>query len=359
MKTSRKILFALAVNVLFFGGLELALRFAGFEYLTGMDLQFFGPEFRVADVGMTEQNHLSPQLFWEPNPGATVMGNLDPIGPCGLRGYPPVQPERAPGSLRVACLGDSCTFGFTFGKVFSLPKTYPGALQRLLREHYPGRTVDVINGGCTGYSIFQGQRVLTLKVLPLHPDYATFYFGAYNDYTPAMTLNDIERGRLADGGLSIPPLHRLLRGSRIYQFLTMMFFKLGVDQFTPREKYNQAMARGQYIDGPRVPVEDFERIATEMIATCRKHGIQPILMVPPLPESTAETKYPVSQKYAAAVRAAAEQAHAPMIDLRSIFAKRIAEGAKLFHDFVHPNEAGMVLIAREIAAKIQELEATR
>ncbi|MEQ8763086.1 MAG: SGNH/GDSL hydrolase family protein [Planctomycetota bacterium] len=378
MTLRRKLFFALLVNLFVFGGIELTLRLVGFQHrYTGLDMQFFGPEFHETMAGETDQYRISPRVFWEPNPGVQVTGNVDRISPDGFRevgrevladldpavleklepipenGFA-VRRDKPEGVTRIACLGDSCTYGIGFGKVLRFPDTYPGRLWMILKQIAPERRFEVLNTGCPGYSIFQGQRVLQDKVLAYRPDVVTLYFGAYNDYTPAMEMGDLARGELEDGGLELPLYHRVLKDLRLYQLLTLGLTKLGItDQFESRQEYNKLFAQGEAKFGRRVEPSEFERILREMIATCRERDIRPIVIVPPVAREQVE-KYPISDQYADSVRRIAKEEDVTLLDLRAELARREAAGEDLFMDPIHPNAAGMQIIAASLANAVME-----
>jgi hypothetical protein len=56
-------------------------------------------------------------------------------------------------ALRIACIGDSWTFGMPVGQ----DETYPSRLLAWLRREDPGRRYDVLNFGVVGFSSFQGR----------------------------------------------------------------------------------------------------------------------------------------------------------------------------------------------------------
>lgn len=95
------------------------------------------------------------QTLWEEpwrryRPGATLEREAGGralrirINRQGFRGVDFALPK-PPGRLRVACIGGSTTFqGWTDDT------TYPARLEALLREHLPGRDLDVLNLGISG-----------------------------------------------------------------------------------------------------------------------------------------------------------------------------------------------------------------
>jgi lysophospholipase L1-like esterase len=80
---------------------------------------------------------------------------------------------REPGIVRIACLGDSWTFGMPVGQ----DQTYPSRLASWLRQERPDVRFEVENFGVLGYSSFQGLRLLKTRVLAARPDVAVIGFG--------------------------------------------------------------------------------------------------------------------------------------------------------------------------------------
>ncbi len=95
----------------------------------------------------------------------------------GLRS-PEVSPARAPGSLRVAVVGASTVMG---EMAHSNEATFAALLGERLRQRYPGRQVEVVNAGISGYRLADQVRMLRQIVLPLRPDLVIAYPG-FNDF---------------------------------------------------------------------------------------------------------------------------------------------------------------------------------
>ncbi len=97
----------------------------------------------------------------------------------GFRG--PEITKKAPGEFRIVCVGGSTTYT---SEVEDDALTYPGQLQRLLREGgHPG--VRVINAGCGGWTTWESLINLELNLLELEPDLLVVYH-AINDIHPRM-----------------------------------------------------------------------------------------------------------------------------------------------------------------------------
>lgn len=111
---------------------------------------------------------------------------------------PHFEEAKRPGVFRIACLGDSSTFGMNVDGA----DAYPQVLQRLLDERAPGR-FEVLNLGVPGYSSRQGIELLRQKGPGYHPDLVIFAFGT-NDRFWRRTISDdqiIHLNQSITGGL--------------------------------------------------------------------------------------------------------------------------------------------------------------
>jgi hypothetical protein len=98
-------------------------------------------------------------------PGAEPLTIVYTINSLGLRGAE-VTRERTPGRFRIACLGDSYTFGFGVND----DETWPAALERALGETGAEQRYEVLNFGVPAYDTEQEVRQLGEKVLAFQPD---------------------------------------------------------------------------------------------------------------------------------------------------------------------------------------------
>ena len=154
-----------------------------------------------------------PRLFWRIIPGSREIG----LGPAatgvnndaGFRGAL-VPQDRRPEVARLAFLGDSSTYGVGV----TLQESYVELVgSRITRDLE--RPVDVMNRGVPGYSSFQGLRLLDNEVLRLRPDVLTLYFGAWNDFTPAIGGDDTEKGRPSAASAWLGTLHQMVQNLRV------------------------------------------------------------------------------------------------------------------------------------------------
>jgi lysophospholipase L1-like esterase len=76
-------------------------------------------------------------------------------------------------AFRIACIGDSWTFGMNVDQ----DQTYPSRLFARLRNAGLERRLEVLNFGALGYSSFQGLQLLKARVLAAAPDVLAIGFG--------------------------------------------------------------------------------------------------------------------------------------------------------------------------------------
>lgn len=109
------------------------------------------------------------------------------INSHGLRGeeFPETKPS---GEIRIVCIGGSTTAGEEVVEA----KTYPAQLEAILREHYPGRLIRVVNAGIPSYNLRRSLLHYALNLYRFEPDFVTIYHGIndvgyYASETPEIT----------------------------------------------------------------------------------------------------------------------------------------------------------------------------
>lgn len=330
----KKLFFAAVCLAGLLGAIEIVLRVVGYEfhlYPTTIQMDHHGvPANDMLGTDLTGQAIVFRNIYradallgWSPVPGYRGLVNA-----LGFRG-PAVSAEKSSGIVRVACLGDSCTF-------IGSP-TYPQLLQELLGERF-----EVINAGVSGYSSYQGLLQLQHRLLPLSPDWVTVYFG-WNDHWLAHTMPD---SRTISNESA---LYRLLDKVRLGQVVQQALLAAGADQ-----------SGGVY----RVSLDEYRRNLQGVVDLCKRHGIKVCLMTAPWNVGSAghafltgngntvltlEELQELHARYNDVVREAAKQnAGVSLIDLERIFDK--AGRPRLFHgDGIHPNEAGYRVIAEQLS----------
>ncbi len=188
---------ALGSAIVLVGGAELLLRAAGY--------------------GRGPARYFDPQIGFRFLPDQTrSMGRRDgtPLGSVafnelGLRG-PVWAADRAPGERRIACLGDSFTFGW--GEVHD-GETWPALLQERLRRREGPVRWTTMNFGVPGYNLWNSTRMYRRVARPFEPDLVLVGFFA-NDVAPRdKGPRHTESGPLYWAGRTAlaEAFHRLLR----------------------------------------------------------------------------------------------------------------------------------------------------
>lgn len=120
-------------------------------------------------------------------PGESEQGGLLVTAP-GRRQHFNLQSfaaQKAPGSLRIFCLGDSTTYG----QPYTDSSSFAGWLRMLLPGLLDGRPVEVINAGGSGYASYRVAVILD-ELLDYEPDLFVIYTG-HNEFLEARTYGQL------------------------------------------------------------------------------------------------------------------------------------------------------------------------
>jgi len=317
---------------------EVVLRLRGFEfhlYPTTVQMDRHGvPTSDMLGTDLSGESLLfkniyraDPLLGWSPVPGYEVPGQGALINSLGYRG-PAFADVSAPGTERVVCLGDSCTF-------IGMP-TYPALLRRELGAGY-----EVLNAGVSGYSSYQGLVQLRERLLELSPDVVSVYFG-WNDHWLARAVPD------AEVLTNQPAWRRVLEPLRVVQWF---------------EARSYSRRSSEVL---RVSPEEYRENLTELTRLGGENGVRVVLMTAPwnvgerghafltANGNTALTLpelHELHRRYNRVVREVAAEEGAQVVDLARIFAT-LGKDELLWGDGIHPNTEGYRVIARALAEVI-------
>ena len=263
----------------------------------------------------------------------------------GFRGGE-VAPEKLPGVLRYAALGDSVTFGFGVRE----EEAFPEVAAARLAARAGGREMEAVNAGVPGFTSLQGLRHLESRVLPLRPDLVTVLFG-WNDGWRTAVPDAAWIGRL--GGL-----RSVAESSRAFAFGRRAFGFL-------RRRLGSPSAPSPRPTLPRVSPGEFEANLRAIVEAARRSGAEPLLLTLPAsfgPDRPPEAYFredwtvpreelePLRLRYAEAVRRAAAATGAILVDC----AVEVPSDPRLFfEDGYHPNAAGHGAIAERILEAIE------
>ncbi len=149
---------------------------------------------RIADIPVAREPELiqwrqpSKELGWELIPnlnGRGFLGSTIQINSHGLRGNELAR-DKAKDVYRILGLGDS----FTFGYGLNHEETYLFKLGALLNGNE--MSVEVINAGVIGYSLYQSLEYLKLKGIHYAPDLIIFFY-YIDDLTGITSQFDVAR----------------------------------------------------------------------------------------------------------------------------------------------------------------------
>lgn len=270
-------------------------------------------------------------------PDRTRFWKLQPSPPfaneAGLRGWLPSEGVPGAETLRIACVGDSCTFGAHV----RYEESYGMVLEALLRQRLPNRRVETVIAGVPGYSTWQDRAVYEQHVQAMRPQVTVLYCGGWNDYVPAFGESDRERATQWR-------LLRLVRGVG------------AAPTEEEREALWAAFRAGDAPHGRRVPPEDFVDNMDALVRMATDHGGHVVLVVPPLDPET-ESRTPVALEYRQMVLDLAAREGLPVVDGPGLFASRRVEAAPpegfpstwpCLYDWVHPSVLGHRLIGEAL-----------
>ena len=335
-----KVLFALAMTVGFFAGLEGLLALLGVEKAPAVPIVIRGEESQ--DTKFKEGDDkviVDPELLWRFAPHA-MWGGVR-INEHGYRTRA-FALDKVPGTRRVVALGDSCT---AQGE-----PPYSDRLHAMLQKRPPSAEPwEAFNLGVFGYSIEQGYRQFQKVGPALKPDVVTIYFG-WNDH---WLFDKPDRLRLAT---RLSPaqarLARAIQSTRLFGLLAR------------RIKRNPAAspASGR---GFRVPPDHYTETLSNLVTAIRAAGAQPLIITGARRELTdalvrsghAEHEDAAEQahdQYLELTRTVAQQLEVPVLDLARDFAGPEFD-AYFSKDGIHFERDGLQAIAERLNTKLKEM----
>src|ERR1051326_744200 len=194
----------------------------------------------------------------------------------------PFPGRKQPGVLRIACIGDSWTFGMNVDQ----HEMYPARLEALLKARPGARNVEIMNFGILGYTSFQGLQLLKSRVLDLEPDVLVIGFG--------MNDSDVAGYRDRDVVSSGPPnwRDRVKAVTSHSEMIALLKYLAGVLKFKPKTmadfldanakadqgKSNQTVNYDEMEAWTRVSPRDYASNLYEMIALARDRKMRVVLL---------------------------------------------------------------------------------
>jgi lysophospholipase L1-like esterase len=226
----------------------------------------------------------------------------------GFRSAPIVAAKR-PGVLRVACIGDSWTFGMNVNQ----DQAYPARLESLLRQQTPQKDVEVMNFGVLGYSSFQGLELLRRRVLDLRPDVLVIGFGMNDSDVGGYRDKDVVKPGEASWRDRVKAVtgHSESLALMKYMALLLRFHPRPIGDFLAADaradagRNNDTVNYDEIEPWTRVSPRDYDRNLREMVKLARDRGARAVLLDNELwPESP----------YRPVLRAISNDERVPLVD---------------------------------------------
>jgi lysophospholipase L1-like esterase len=175
--------------------------------------------------------------------------------------------------FRIATLGDSRTMaeGVPFDDLYSRK------LEGLLNRRPGGRRYEVINGGVSGYSSFQGLVELEREIAPCRPAVVTVLFGI-NDQDTDEGINDARKAQLFDSPLTT--LRAWSNRSMIVYFLRREWWQMRAS-FTGKTPAKPRDYAGKGPRAARVSLEEYAQNLARIAELGRQQGFKPVFLILP------------------------------------------------------------------------------
>ena len=289
---------------------------------------------------------LVPDLKELPWCGTPVTTNSD-----GIRMDRPLSPK-APGTVRIVCLGDSVTFGYGVpfyweGKWSENEKSYPQVIEAAFRGGGDPRSVgsvEVITLACPGYTSEQGRMWFLRMADRLDADIVTACFGR-ND---VMSFGVPDR-RVRTGGVA----EKVIRATAPYsQAMTHLV------AYSRARKSAPANPPG--LDYSRLSLEESVENFWQLAQAVRGRGAEFIVIAPVYRDLQEE---PTEGARMAALRGAlhklCEQGGLRWLEVPELSERGHPDNGKLFMERIHPNVEGHQLLGQRAAEFLREIVAQR
>ncbi len=321
--------------ILFVGLLEKGLAIAGYSAEMPPII------FELTDAsGVTEQNqgYADPELIFAFRKGEKYHGVT--INSLGYRERE-VDLHKAPGAMRVICMGDSVTAQGNPG--------YCGILNDLLTASPPTpQAWEAFNMAVYGYSSVQGLRVFQLQTKDLKPDIVTLYYG-WNDHWLEMQK---DRDRMArKTGKLYSAIYELFKSKRSFMLMHNLVIHGDTGSMVRKEP------------GFRVPPEDYQNTLRRFVAEIREAKAIPILITAPRRDAVPSLKRhgnvlidynAVHDEYAEYTRQVATELDVDLLDLHQKFSSPEYD-VYFSNDGIHFHQEGLKKIADALDQKIRQV----
>lgn len=302
--------------------------FLQFGYSTGIPVFDEDGVFEEGKPAKIRLFQYDPVLFWKPI-ADTLLTNSQ-----GFRGKKGCNIIKRENTIRIAFIGDSCTF---LGN-----PVYPELLEEMLAKKLPNKKFELINASTPGYSSFQGKKLLA-SLLKYDPDMVVIYFG-WNDHW------------LAQGGLTDEIQYSFIGGIKIFNLVKWLSMRFSEKSY-------------------RVPIEDYTANLKEIKKLLLKNNITPVFITAPsgfvagqmpawaytffkeiqqMDKNDIDRIPKVHNEYVDVVRKIAKDNGCLLVDAAKVFDSLRTDSYKFFRDdLIHLRLQGHTLMAELLFLTIQ------
>lgn len=279
---------------------------------------------------------------------------------------------KPPGTFRIVTLGGSSCYGQSESRDEAV---WSVRLEEYLNAAGLAQRVEVINGGCRGYSTFEMLINLELRLVDFSPDLVITY-ESINDMRCALypgCVNDNTHWRALWPTIQKSRTDELLETSRTF----MTWRRYATDWLANQKSLGAYVIVdfGKYTDDYAQPTDaergfaNFRRNLKSIVTVAREHGAQVLLSTQAMRFADIQGASSYAAQKAGLLRcrdilrevAAAESV--PLADtakhVEDVLEAQLAAGAKtddLFQHEVHPTDKGSDLIGRYLADQVLALE---
>ena len=301
----------------------------------------------------------NPILRYELAPGSQFRQFR--VNSAGLRGAE-VSLEKPEGVVRIACLGDSVTFGSGARE----EGTYPVQLQRMLNAAAGDATrYEVLNFGITGYNITQNLETLRIRALRYRPDIVTYQYCVNDPQEYSFELEGLlEQLSVAEKqyvNRTARAKGWMMESSRLFAVATFAWQSkreayLGKEERPPDEQWTFLSQGGweEYFRGLHDDPAGWRRVEVgfdELAELSRQHGFRPLVVIFPVIRKLEA--YPLDDVHARVIEAA-EARGLPVEDLLPVFQELNQHERRRFQrDALHPNGIGYAAAARAMIERMR------
>ena len=330
-------------TIIFFSIIFITIEGIGFFYKMK-----FSPAVQKFKVPMLADKKFiedDTELFWRFKPSIKINSvwsapDLININSAGFRSNYEYNEKKGSGIFRIACIGNSITFGYRR----KLNETFTYILEEQLnKSDKKDYKYEVYNFGVPGYTSYQGLIILKRYVLKYQPDVVVISFGI-NDERHVVIPDKEQKVKIT----ILSKIEEYIQNLFTYKLLIRFYYLAAEKQFSKKKLVS------------RVSIDDYKKNLEEMINICKNSNNKVILITPPYNPIFKGTFFGNNMEgYNKAMREVAMNKKVLLVDFKNkVFELFEKEKKNVIWDGVHPDINGNILLAELLSKKIFEIIGT-